>query len=908
MDTTYSGPFARAAQIYRGAGWRGTLPLGGRPGRKYPPPEGFTGHGAPDPSGADVAAWLETHGDRNIGLRLPPGVIGLDVDAYPGKRGGEELARLVAAYGPLPPTWITTARTDGVSGIRLFRVPLKLDGRPINWPGETGKHIEIIQAGHRYAVVWPSTNPEAAGARYEWRYSEPGVEVTDEQPAPSPGHLPYLPDAWVRGLALAYDRTEKVELAGEALRSWWQQLRPGPACDVVHRVCAQGVDALREVDGSRHESARDTAAALARLGGEGHRGAPGALHALAQAFELAVGPERVANGEWARLLNGAVQLAAADNPAPRQACAHDVVTALPTEEADAFRELAQRQAAERRVAAAEHYRSRLDELVAEVEKLNPEMRAEAVRRALPEIAQWPAAEQDAAREALTSRSGLTDVGMTDFRNLLKAEIRSQKEAAEQAAREAARVQHAQAVSQHAEKGTLLPPPHAPIEVARELAARLDRPVRWWRGDYYRWDGTRYVQWRDEAVDNWLYQQTADAVFDAGDEEPPKRWRPSEAKITNVSHALSRGVLYRPSELDPDDSAAQVACANGVYDVGTNQLLPHTAERFNLQSVPFAYDATATAPTWQAFLNEMVPVDGQRFLRQWFGYVLSGRTDLEKIAHLQGPRRSGKGTIATVLEALVGAENVSSPSIPSLVGTFGEQAFIGKSLAVFSDISWAHRDVVAGVEILKAISGQDTRDVNRKNREVWHGRLGVRFMIIGNDLPRFTDASGAFAGRLVHVQFPKSRAGSEDPTLKPRLLQELPGILNWALEGLRDLTAQGRFTEPRTSEELAAEVRRQQSPIQGFLDDACAFTEAAPPVPIDELHPAYRAWARDAGVEHPLTREHFGRALVSAGLAVRRERINGVRARRVYGLVPQAAEDGRSAWVALLHPLTVPPVS
>jgi putative DNA primase/helicase len=262
-----------------------------------------------------------------------------------------------------------------------------------------------------------------------------------------------------------------------------------------------------------------------------------------------------------------------------------------------------------------------------------------------------------------------------------------------------------------------------------------------------------------------------------------------------------------------------------------------------------------------------------------------------------------------LEALLGAENVSSPSIPSLVGTFGEQPLIGKTLAIFSDISWAHRDIVTGVEILKAISGQDTRDVNRKNREAWHGKLGVRFMIAGNDMPKFTDASGALAGRFVHVQFTRSLAGREDPTLKGRILEELAGVLNWAIEGLRDLQITGRFAEPQTSEDLAAEVRRQQSPVQGFLDDSCAYTETANPVPLDELFPAYRAWARAADVDHPMDRERFGRSLASAGLRVERKMINGVRARRVHGIVPQIAEDGRTAWVALLNPLgSVPPVT
>jgi hypothetical protein len=200
------------------------LPIGRAPAKKYPPPSAFTGHGKPDPSGADVEAWLDgPEAAYNIGLRLPPGVLGLDVDAYPGKRGGEIFAELTAAYGPLPATWITTARTDGVSGIRLFRVPLHIDGHEINWPGEAGKHIELIQHGHRYAVVWPSINPEAAGARYRW-IAAPGHSMR-EGDIPKVDELPWLPEAWLRGLMLPYARTDKATLGSGDLAAYWEALR-----------------------------------------------------------------------------------------------------------------------------------------------------------------------------------------------------------------------------------------------------------------------------------------------------------------------------------------------------------------------------------------------------------------------------------------------------------------------------------------------------------------------------------------------------------------------------------------------------------------------------------------------------------------------------------------------------------
>lgn len=325
-DTTFAGPYATAARLYRAAGWHGVLPVGARPGEKWPPPRAYTGHGRPDPSAADVEAYIETHGDRNIALRLPEGVIGLDVDAYEkdGKRkqGAEALAELEARYGALPPTWVSGAR-PAPSGIYYFRVPLELDGRPINWPGEAAKGIEIIQHGHRYALVWPSTNPEAAGALYEWHGPDlPGDAYHDVPAIPDPTLLPYLPEPWVRGLALSYERTDKAELGGAAMAAWWDQLRTGPACPRVTDTLSVARQEIVAGQSGRHETARDAARAIAAYGGEGHAGVPQALTDLGQQFTAAVaGPGRDADAEWLRLLAGAVELAASDNPAPRQLCA-----------------------------------------------------------------------------------------------------------------------------------------------------------------------------------------------------------------------------------------------------------------------------------------------------------------------------------------------------------------------------------------------------------------------------------------------------------------------------------------------------------------------------------------------------------------------------------------------------------
>ena len=167
---------------------------------------------------AEIAAALWA---GNIGLRMPPDAIGLDIDAYKG--GLATLQELVGRLGKLPPTWIShSGRNDG-SGIRFFRVPPGM-GWVAGLPG-----IEIIQRGHRYACAWPSIHPD--GRSYGiWDMAEGGpVEAL-----PAVEDLPDLPWAWIAYLSRASsdDATSATtaatfEEAQEFIAACTEARRPG---------------------------------------------------------------------------------------------------------------------------------------------------------------------------------------------------------------------------------------------------------------------------------------------------------------------------------------------------------------------------------------------------------------------------------------------------------------------------------------------------------------------------------------------------------------------------------------------------------------------------------------------------------------------------------------------------------
>jgi putative DNA primase/helicase len=166
-----------------------------------------------------------------------------------------------------------------------------------------------------------------------------------------------------------------------------------------------------------------------------------------------------------------------------------------------------------------------------------------------------------------------------------------------------------------------------------------------------------------------------------------------------------------------------------------------------------------------------------------------------------------------------------------------------------------------VERLLSISGEDALTVDRKYRAHWHGRLGVRVMILSNELPRVSDASGAFANRFIILVLTKSFLHREDKNLTRKLLTELPGILNWALVGLSCLRERGHFEMPRSSQQKLQELEDLSNPTGAFVADWCVLGPQHK-VKCAVLYEAYRYWCQQMGLT-PSSHNVFSRDLATA---------------------------------------------
>lgn len=423
----------------------------------------------------------------------------------------------------------------------------------------------------------------------------------------------------------------------------------------------------------------------------------------------------------------------------------------------------------------------------------------------------------------------------------------------------------------------------PADEAEHLLAKLERNgiprLRYWLGSFWLWSKGQYVEKSTDEIrakvvnhlnQHWLFVK-ATHVSDVIEHlraksiirstiQPPT-WLDRSPDGFNPVECLAtkNKILHLPSLVDRQEPSAVDA----------------TPAFFTSSATQVEVDLNAPRPDkWLWFLDSIWSDDRQCIdtLQEIFGYCLVVDTRQHKIFLLVGPKRSGKGTIGRVLTALVGNQNVAAPTLSGMATNFGLWPLIGKSVAIISDARLSGRpDQAAIVERLLSISGEDSLTIDRKNMQPITCRLPTRFLILTNELPRLSDASGAITSRMILLQSTRSFYGQEDHFLMDKLLPELPSILLWSIEGWRRLRERGRFVQPDSGLESLGELNDLASPVTAFVRDCCEIGPVEL-VAVTDVFLAWQAWCKEQGREKYVgTVQTFGRDLLAAMPGIRRKR-------------------------------------
>ena len=298
--------------------------------------------------------------------------------------------------------------------------------------------------------------------------------------------------------------------------------------------------------------------------------------------------------------------------------------------------------------------------------------------------------------------------------------------------------------------------------------------------------------------------------------------------------------------------------NYMFDpVGIN-VLKHDKEYLSTIRVPYKYDGLAKCELWIKTLKEILEGDNEKIsaLQEFFGYCLTKDVTMEKALLLLGESRSGKSTILNTLQYMIGDENCSHVGLMNLENPQYTSMMINKLVNIDGEVSKKASDYEAQFKTI--VTGHEV-NCNDKYMPPFKFRPFCKFVMSANEFPKITDHSSAFYKRLILI--PCNRVFEEheqDRQLRNKLLLELPGILNWAIEGLKRLNIRGRFESYNFMKQAVDELENENNPAYIFFDEHINISMGNYVVK-SELYDKYKQWSQDTK-NYPLSENRFSQCV------------------------------------------------
>lgn len=376
----------------------------------------------------------------------------------------------------------------------------------------------------------------------------------------------------------------------------------------------------------------------------------------------------------------------------------------------------------------------------------------------------------------------------------------------------------------------------------DYATHLARTQIWRsdRGLLYRWQGTHWSALEDTEATSAAYHHLV-------------VHQPEHVSPENAIRAVRAALMYLPALSQPVTDTVVVPCRNGYVHLspmgGAPTLLPPDPELGIQHVLSVDYDQNAPTPSlFNRFLARALPwEDVRQRVQEYIGYTLLSDTRFQKAQLWLGEGANGKGVLANVVQHLHGA--VAAAQLDDLAG-FKLSALIGASLVYCDEVPKGR----INEQLIKSLVAGEKVLVDRKHQAPLSLRLKGKWLVLGNHIPVITDHSTGFWRRWDLVPFGSSVPESErDPTLVDKLVHtELPGVLNWALEGLQRLLARNGFdpTLPQPMESMLRTAKAESNSILSWMQDV--ELASTPPDMLAtrkaRLYAAYKAWCAENGMQ------------------------------------------------------------
>ncbi|WP_281324372.1 DNA primase family protein [Flavobacterium sp. IMCC34518] len=303
--------------------------------------------------------------------------------------------------------------------------------------------------------------------------------------------------------------------------------------------------------------------------------------------------------------------------------------------------------------------------------------------------------------------------------------------------------------------------------------------------------------------------------------------------------------------------------------GEVELKSFKKEYYLKSLLPFKYDREAKAPIFINALNRILPDPIlQNILFEFFGSVFIKNLKHEKMLFLHGNGSNGKSLIHNVINAVFGEENVTNHTLQSLCDADGQaRASIENTLINFSsEIGNGKFDIDTFKQLISNEPVYGKFLYKDKFRVTNYGR----FAFNGNTLPSFVENTDAFYRRFIIIPFNVHITDEEkDPYLSQKIIsEELPGVFNLILEGMKRLLTQKGFSKSEIIDEEVKKYRRKSSSILSFLDDESYIKSTKTHMSSETFHVLYKDYCIKNGF-HPFSTRAFNDQLRNMGFEIKR---------------------------------------
>lgn len=328
---------------------------------------------------------------------------------------------------------------------------------------------------------------------------------------------------------------------------------------------------------------------------------------------------------------------------------------------------------------------------------------------------------------------------------------------------------------------------------------------------------------------------------------------------------------------PSAQIHKITLNNGTLNTETGELEPHSPENYHRSGMEFDYDAEAKCPLWLATLDALFLPDAdaeakKMLVQEWFGYNLTPMTKYQVMLWLYGGGANGKSVVTRVLRELLGIDNVCSIPLSQLGARFIGAELEGKLANIVDEI--ATNALMQEDEMKKVVSG-DPIMVERKGKDPYFFSPTARITAATNTLPPSKDSTHGLDRRLMIVPCNRTFTPAEmDRSLGDKLVQELPGIFVWALEGQARLRLQDVFTIPPSSLEAMEDFKVCRNSVSLFKRDCLELPKTSltlvgsgnktDRIPSHDLYRTYKAYC-SANTYQAFAKEGFGKKLKDLGV-------------------------------------------